>query len=38
VSHDALLVAVHAQLAPVVTPTVPVLAPAGTFWPVGAIV
>jgi len=31
VSQDALLVAVHAQPAPLVTVTVPVLAPAGAF-------
>jgi hypothetical protein len=32
VSHDALLVAVHAQPDPLVTVTVPVLAVAGAFW------
>jgi hypothetical protein len=37
VSHDALLAAVHAQPAPLVTVTVPELALAGAFALVGAI-
>jgi hypothetical protein len=37
VIHGALLDAVQAHDAPVVTVTVVVLAPAATFWPVGAI-
>jgi hypothetical protein len=35
--HVALLVAVHAQPAPAVTVTVPVVATAPTFWLAGAI-
>jgi hypothetical protein len=37
VTHEALLVAVHAQPAPAVTVTVPVLAAAPTSWLDGAI-
>jgi hypothetical protein len=37
VIHDSLLVAVHAQPAPAVTVTVPVVAAAPTFWMEGAI-
>jgi hypothetical protein len=37
VIHVALLAAVHAQPAPAVTETVPVVAAAPTFWPDGAI-